>query len=164
MLPLRYCSLLKVKIEVYSLISSEGAALLTLSNYFLVTGPLSFISHLNLPRSIQPGSHKFCHTWLITHTSLHSPIRYPLLLLLERVYLWVKALPKSTASTANSAQPVIEPMHSHLQIAHATTEPWRPTGNLNTRGLKMIYLLLYLLNLLTVNLDGKCMKFIKLKA
>ena len=39
----------------------------------------------------------------------------------------VEALPKSTGSTANSAQPAIEPAISRLQVRHATTEPRRPT-------------------------------------
>ena len=39
----------------------------------------------------------------------------------------VRALPKSTASTANSAQPAIEPVICCLQVVHATTEARRPT-------------------------------------
>ena len=44
--------------------------------------------------------------------------------------MWVKALPKGTVSTANSAQLVIEPVISCLQVAHPTTEPQHPTQGL----------------------------------
>ena len=67
--------------EVYSPVSSANAALLTWHSYPLVAGPCSFISHLSFLGSIQPGSHKFWRTQLITHTSLLGPTRYPLLLL-----------------------------------------------------------------------------------
>ena len=67
----------EVKVEVCSPVSSISAALLTLHNYLLVTGPCSLISHLNSLGSIQPGSHKFWHTQLITHSSLLSSYQEP---------------------------------------------------------------------------------------
>ena len=60
---------------------SACAALLTSHEYPLITGPCSFINHFNSLGSIQPSSHKFWCTWLITHTSLLGPTGYPLLLL-----------------------------------------------------------------------------------
>ena len=102
---------------------------MTLHNYPLVAGLDSFISHLNSLGSIRPDSHKFWRTWQITHTSLLNPTRYThFYSWIERVHMWVKALPKSTASTANAAQPAIEPAISRLHVAHATTEPRRPTS------------------------------------
>ena len=75
------CDPLNVKVGVYNLVSSTSTVLLTLHNYPLITGPFSFISHLNSPGSIQPGSHKVWCTWLTTHTNFPSPTRYQLLLL-----------------------------------------------------------------------------------
>ena len=63
----------KVKLEVYSSVSSDSTALLTLHTYSLVTRPCSFISHRNSPGSIQSGSNQFWHTELITRTSLLGP-------------------------------------------------------------------------------------------
>ena len=67
----------KVKVEVYSLISSAKRY----SPDFTQLPPghrtCSFISHLNSPGSIQPGCH-FRRTELFKHTSFHCPSRYPL--------------------------------------------------------------------------------------
>ena len=89
--------------------------------------------HLNSARnrSIQPGSHKFWRTSLITHTSLLGPTITHFYSWVERVHVWVKALPKSTASTADSVQPGIEPAISRLQVAHTTTGATSPHGVCN---------------------------------
>ena len=109
-------------VYIYSQLSSASAALLTLHSYPLVTGACSFVSHLDSPGSIQPGTHSFWPTGLITHTNLSSVL--PGTHFYSRVerahgYVWIKALPKSTTSTTNSAQSAIKPAISSLQVAQA---------------------------------------------
>ena len=55
------------------------------------------------------------------HPLLSCPI--PNYFWVEGVQVWVKALPMRHSSTANSAQPEIEPAISRLKVAPATTEP-----------------------------------------
>ena len=69
--------LLKVKVEVYSLVSSTKHYSPNFTQLPPGNRTCSFISHLNSPGSIQPGCH-FWHTELFKHTSLHCPARYPL--------------------------------------------------------------------------------------
>ena len=120
-----------VKMEVYSPISSVRSALLTLHNYPLVTGPCSFIHHLNSPGGAYSlaatsfGPHDQSHTHKPSR-SCQAPTGHSWV---ERVHVWVKALPnwpRARASTTNSAQPAIEPVISRLQVAHATIQPRRP--------------------------------------
>ena len=67
----------KVKVKVYSLVSSAKRY----STDFTQLPPghrtCSFINHLNSPGSIQPGCH-FRRTELFKYTSLHCPNGYPL--------------------------------------------------------------------------------------
>ena len=68
---------LKVKVVVYSQVSSAKCHSLNFTQLPPGHRTCSFISHLNSPRSIQPGCH-FQHTELFKHTSLHCRTRYPL--------------------------------------------------------------------------------------
>ena len=98
----------KVKVEVYSLVSSATRYSPDFTQ--LPSGPRtrSFISHLKSPGSIQPGCH-FRSTKLLKHTSLHCPTRYPLTPGSRDCTCGQSALPRSTTSEHNSAQSGIEP-------------------------------------------------------
>ena len=66
----------KVKMQVYSLVSSVKHHSPNFTQLPPSHRTCLFISHLNSPESIQPGWH-FCRTELFEHTSLHCPTRYP---------------------------------------------------------------------------------------
>ena len=87
----------KVKVQVYSLVSSAKCH----SPDFRQLPPghrtCSFISHLNSLGSIQPGWH-FRHVELFKHTSLHCPTRYPLTPGSRECTCEQSALPRSTTS------------------------------------------------------------------
>ena len=89
----------KVKLEVYSLVSSAKRYSLDFTQ--LPPGHVhricSFISHLNSLGSIQPGCH-FLRTELFKHTSLHRPTRYPLTPGSRECTCEQSALPRSTTS------------------------------------------------------------------
>ena len=116
----------KLMVEVYSLVSSAKRY----SPDFTQLPPghrtCSFISHLKSPGSIQPGCH-FRRTELYSNTSLHCPTRYPLIPRSRECTCGQSALPNSTTLEHKSAQPGIELTICRLQVAHATTDPRRPT-------------------------------------
>ena len=68
---------------------------------------INIISHLNSPGSIQPGCH-FRRTELFQHTGLRSPTRYPFTPGSTESTCGQSALPGSTTSQHNPAQPGIE--------------------------------------------------------
>ena len=86
----------------------------------------SFLSYLNSPGSIQPSCH-FQQMELFKHTNLLCPTRYPLTPGSRECTCEQSALPRSTMSQHNSAQPAIKPVISRLQVMHATTQPQCPT-------------------------------------
>ena len=94
--------LVKVKVEVYSLVSSAKRH----SPDFTPLPPghrtCSFISRLNSPGSIQAGSH-FWRTKLFQHTSLHCPTRYPLTPGSRECTCRQSALPRSTTSSEHNS-------------------------------------------------------------
>ena len=105
----------KVKVEVYSLVSNAKRH----SPDFTQLSPghrtCSFISHLNFPGSIyRPAAISGTRIALFQHTSLHCPTRYPLTPRSRECTCGQSALPRSTTSEHNSAQPGIEPEISHL--------------------------------------------------
>ena len=87
----------KVKVQVYSLVSSAKRH----SPDFTQLPPghrtCSFINHLNPPGSIQPGCY-FRRTELFKHRSLHCPTRYPLTPWSRGWTCEQSALPRSTTS------------------------------------------------------------------
>ena len=74
---------------------------------------LSIYKPPQLPRSIQVSCH-FRHTELFKHTTLDCPARYPLTPGLRESTCGQSALPTSTMSEHNSAQPGIKPAISHM--------------------------------------------------
>ena len=85
----------KVKVQVYSLVSSAKRH----SPHFTQLSPghrtCSFISHFNSLGSIRPSCH-FQATELFKHTSLHCPTRYPLTPGSRECTCDQSALPRST--------------------------------------------------------------------
>ena len=123
------CLFSAIKVKVYSLVSRSNCQSLDFTQSPPGNRTCSFISHLNSPRSIQPGCH-FQLTELFKHTSLRCPTRYPLTCHGSRECACRQSdLSRSTTSEHNSAQPGIEPAISRLYVAHATIEPRRPTRN-----------------------------------
>ena len=93
----RYDLKVKVKVEVYSLVSSAKRYSPDFTQLRPGHRTCSFISHLNSPGSIQPGCH-FGRTELFKHTSLHCPTRYPLTPGSRECTCEQSALPRSTTS------------------------------------------------------------------
>ena len=93
----RYDSSIKVKVKIYSLVSSAKRH----SPAFTQLPPghrtCSFISHLNSPGSIQLGCHSQ-RTKLLKHTNLHCPTRSPLTLGSRECTCEQSALPRSKTS------------------------------------------------------------------
>ena len=103
------------KVEVYrpSLVYSAKRYSPNFTQLPLGHRTCSFISCLSSPGSTEPGCH-FRRTELFKHTSLHCPTRYPLTPKFREWTCGQSALPRSTMSEHNSAQPGIEPAISRL--------------------------------------------------
>ena len=87
----------KVKVQVYSLVSSVKRCSPNFTEFPPGHMTYSFISHLNLLGSIQPSCHFRC-TELFKHTSLHCATRYPLTPESGECTCEQSALPRSTTS------------------------------------------------------------------
>ena len=94
----------KVNVEVYNPVSSARRCSPDFTQQLYPGHRILFVHNpFQLPGSysIQPESHNFWLAWLITHTCLLGPTRYPLTPGWERLHVWVHFLPKRTGSTAN---------------------------------------------------------------
>ena len=87
----------KVKVKVYSLVSSAKRHSPDFTQLHSGHRTCSFISHLKSPASIQPGCHFRCKEQF-KHTSLHCPTRYPLTPGSRECTCEQSALPRNTTS------------------------------------------------------------------
>ena len=86
---------------------------------------ISFISHLNFPGSIQASCH-FRHMEFQTQKP-SSPYQVPTHSWVSTVHVWQSALPRSTTSQHNSAQPVMEPA---ISLVSCTCYHWATTPHM----------------------------------
>ena len=116
---------IKVKVQIYSLVSSTKRHSPDFSQLPLGHRSYLFISHTNFPGRLEPDSH-FRRTELLKHTSLHCPTRYPLTPGSRECTHEQSAFPRSTTSEHIQRSRGTEPAISCLYVAHAITEPRRP--------------------------------------
>ena len=128
--------MISVNVEVYSLVC-RSANHPILHNYTPITGPVHSFSHLNFPGSAQPCCHYGAGNYLITRELLQT-YQVPTYSWVERVHVWVKALPRSTAPQQIQASRHLDPAISRLQVAHATTDHDAPVSIIGSCNAKSI--------------------------